>query len=114
MTPEQNALHIIHVFGAIGLVATVFYACAAAPETRKKLMLWNGILSLLVLLTGIRMWQAMFNFGGGWAIVKLVCWLVLSSIGGLAYRRRAQAGLWMAISLVLSAIAVAMVYLKPF
>ena len=111
---ESNALHIIHVFSAIALVATVFYAAAGAPETRKKALMWSGIASLLVLLTGIRMWQGLFHFSGGWAIVKLVCWLGLSAFAGLAYKRRAKAGLWITLTLVLSLLAVIMVYLKPF
>ena len=111
---EYSALHIIHVFSAIVLVATVFYACAGAPETRKKVLMFSGIASLLVLLTGIRMWQSFYNFSGGWAVVKIVCWLGLSAFGGLAYKRRAKAGLWIMLSLVLSLVALVMVYVKPF
>jgi hypothetical protein len=91
---EYNALHIIHVFAAVGLVGLIFYACAAASDTRKKAMMWSGILTLLVLLTGIRLWQGIYSWSGGWAIVKLVCWLGLSAFGGLAYRRREKVGLW--------------------
>ncbi|HTJ77535.1 MAG TPA: hypothetical protein VL357_00930 [Rariglobus sp.] len=111
---EYNALHIVHVFSAIALVATVFYACAGAPETRKKVLMWSGIASLLLLLTGIRMWQGLFNFSGGWAVVKIVCWLGLSAFAGLAYKRRAKSGLWITLVLVLSLLALIMVYLKPF
>jgi len=111
---EYNALHIIHVFSAIALVATVFYACAGAPETRKKTLMLSGIASLLVLLTGVRLWQGLYNFTGGWAIVKVVCWLGLSAFGGIAYKRRAKVGLWITLSLVLSLLALAMVYVKPF
>jgi hypothetical protein len=111
---ELNTLHILHVFSAIALVGTTFYACAGAPETRKKLLMWSGIASLLVFLTGIRLWQGVFHFAGGWAYVKLVCWLGLSAFGGLAYRRREKAGLWIILTLVLTATALAMVYVKPF
>ena len=111
---EYNALHIIHVFSAIVLVATTFYACAGAPETRKKILMFSGIASLLVLLTGIRLWQGIYNFTGVWAVVKIVAWLGLSAFGGLAYKRRAKAGLWITLSLVLSLVAVVMVYVRPF
>jgi len=111
---ELNTLHIVHVFSVISLVATTFYACAGAPETREKLLKWSGIASLLVLLTGFRMWQGAFHFAGGWAIVKIVCWLGLSAIAGLAYKKREKAGRWMGLALVLAATAVTMVYLKPF
>jgi len=111
---EYNALHIIHVFSAIGVIGTIFYACAGAAETRKKVLMWSGILTLLVLLTGIRMWQAIYSWAGVWAIVKLVCWLGLSAFTGLAYKRREQASLWIILTLVLSALALVMVYAKPF
>jgi hypothetical protein len=111
---ELNALHIIHVAAVLVLVATTFYACAGAPETRKKILMWSGIASLLVALTGVRMWQGIYGFHGVWAIVKLVCWLGLSAFGGLAYRRREQASLWITLSLVLSVVALVMVYVKPF
>ena len=111
---EYNALHIIHVFSAIVLVAATFYACVGAPETRKKVLMFSGIASLLALLTGIRMWQSLYNFSGGWAVVTIVCWLGLSAFAGLAYKRRSKAGLWITLSLVLSLLALVMVYAKPF
>jgi hypothetical protein len=111
---EINALHIIHVFGVIGLVASTFYACAGEPGTRKKTMMANGIASLLVLLTGIRMWQGLYHFQGVWVIVKLVCWLVLSGLGGAAYRRREKTPLWITLSLAAVLIALVMVYTQPF
>ena len=115
MNPQEFAtLHILHVFSAIGLVGTIFYACAGAPEKRKKLLLWSGIASLLVFLTGFRLWQGAFHFAGGWAIVKIVCWLALSALAGIAYRRQGKAGLWITLALGLAAIALVMVYLKPF
>jgi hypothetical protein len=98
----------------LALVGTTFYACAGAPQTRKKVLMWSGIASLLVLLTGLRMWQGVYQFAGGWVWVKLICWLGVSAFAGLAYRRRAQAGLWISLTLALALIAVAMVRLKPF
>jgi hypothetical protein len=111
---ELNGLHIIHVLSAIGLISATFYACAGSPETRKKTLMWSGIATLLVLLTGIRMWQGLYGFAGGWAIVKLVCWLGLSAFTGLAYRKRDRASLWIILTAVLSAVALVMVYVKPF
>ncbi len=111
---EFTSLHILHVLSALGLVGTIFYACAGAPERRKKLLMWSGIASLLVFLTGFRMWQGVFHFAGGWVIVKMVCWLALSALAGIAYRRQAKAGLWITLALALTAVALVMVYLKPF
>ncbi|HEX2851759.1 MAG TPA: hypothetical protein VHO24_00875 [Opitutaceae bacterium] len=111
---EVNALHILHVFSAIGLVGSVFYAAAAGPETKKALMRWSGVVSLLVVLTGIRMWQGMYQFQGVWPVVKIVCWLALSAFAGLAYKRREKAGLWIMLALLAAAISLVMVYLRPF
>ncbi len=111
---ELNTLHIIHVLAVLGLTGATFYAFAGAPESRKRVLMWSGITSLLVLLTGVRMWQAEYHFHGGWVVVKLVCWLGLSAISGIAYRRRGATRLLMLITLVLLATALAMVYVRPF
>jgi hypothetical protein len=112
---EFNALHIIHVAAALMLVGYTFFAFAAAPERRKHVLTMSGIAALLMLATGFRMWQAQFNFVlAGWVIVKLVCWLGIASISGMAFRRREHAGLLAGITLTLGLIAIAMAYLKPF
>ena len=116
MTPQEfNALHILHVSGVLILLCFTFLAFAAAPETKRRVLMMAGLGSLLVLLTGIRMWQAQFTFVlAGWIVVKLVCWLAVSAFGGLAYRRREQAGLFAVLTLIFAVLAVVMVYLKPF
>jgi len=111
---ESNALHLIHVLSAIAAVGTIFYACAGAPEQRKKTLMWSGIAGLLVLLTGIRMWQALYNFEGIWAVVKIVCWLALAALTGIAYRKQENTSLWIRLSLGITALALAMVYVRPF
>ncbi len=116
MSPhELNALHIVHVGSVLAMLAFAFYGFAGAPETRKRVLAASGIAALLVLLTGFRMWQGLYGLTGlGWIYVKLVCWLGLAALAGIGYRRREQAGLFMAILLVLAVTAVAMVYVKPF
>lgn len=111
---ELSSLHVIHILSAIIATGTIFYACAGAPETRKKVLMWSGISGLLLLLTGIRMWQGAYGFDGGWAIVKLVCWLGLSAFTGLAYRKREKAGLWIKLTVILVTVALVMVYVRPF
>lgn len=113
--PENQALHFLHVFGALLLVGYNFYAFAGpAAETRKKVMMVTGIASLLILLTGLRMWQALYGFGPFlWVIVKAVCWLALSGFAGVAYRRREKAGVFTGLTILFAALAVAMVYFQP-
>jgi hypothetical protein len=111
---ELNMLHVVHVASIVVLLAYTFYAFAAAPETRKGVLIISGIATLLVFATGIRMWQGMFHFVYmGWIAVKIACWVILSGLTGLAYRRRAQASLFMAIALIVTVIALVMVYWKP-
>ena len=112
---ELNALHIIHVASVVVLIAYTFFAFAGASETKKRVMMITGIASVLALLTGIRMWQGMFSFHAfGWIIVKLFCWLGLSALTGMAYRKRDQANTLMVVALVLAVVALVMVYVKPF
>ena len=116
MTPQEfNALHIVHVAAVVFLVGMTFYAFAGAPETKKRTAILAGMASMLVFLTGLRMWQAQLNFViAGWIVVKMVCWLAISAFTGIAYRRRDFAG-WLGVTtLVLAAIAIAMAYVKPF
>lgn len=112
---ENNVLHLLHVVGLLVLTAYTFFAFAGPQETRKRVLMITGIATLLVLLTGIRMWQGLFSFQLlGWVIVKLVCWLGLSALTGMAYRKRDKANVLMTVALVLVVVAVTMVYLKPF
>lgn len=111
---ELNLLHVLHVASAVVLIAFTFYAFAAPPTTRKGVMIATGIATLLIALTGVRMWQGMYAFAPAvWVIVKLVCWLGLSALAGIGYRKRESAGLWMTIILALAVVALVMVYWKP-
>ena len=110
MSPfELNLLHVVHVVSVITLIGFTFYGFAGAPESRKMVMITTGVATLLVLLTGIRMWQGVYGWHGGWVYVKLVCWLGLSALAGVGYRKREKKGLFMSIIL-----ALVMVYWKPW
>ena len=112
---ESNVLHLFHVIGLLILTGYTFFAFAGPPETRKRVLMITGIASLLVLLTGIRMWQGLYGFGAfGWIFVKLACWLGVSALTGIAYRKREKANFLMVVAMLLLVIAVGMVYLKPF
>jgi hypothetical protein len=111
---EYNALHVIHVLSALVLVGFTFLAFAAGPESRRRVMIWTGVANLLILLTGIRMWQGIYAFHGGWVWVKLVAWLALAAVAGLAFRKREKAGVWLWLTLGALTVSVVMVYLRPF
>jgi hypothetical protein len=112
---EFFTLHLLHIGAAFVLFGYTFYAFAAPAETRRKVLIWTGGASLVMLATGLRMWQGIYGFApAGWLIVKVVCWLGLSAMAGIAYRRRYLAGMLAWVALLLVAIALAMVYGKPF
>jgi hypothetical protein len=114
-SPEFTLLHIIHVASALMLVGFTFFAFAADPSRRKMTLMWSGIASLLVLLTGFRMWQGTFAFAvAGWIFVKIACWLIISALAGIGFRRRGSAGALIIVTLVAGATAIAMAYAKPF
>ena len=106
--------YILHVTSVLVLTGYTFYAFAAAPETRKRVMMITGIASLLAVIAGFGL-QAKLHLGfPGWLIVKIVCWLGLSALAGFGYRKRGAAGTLAAVALLLAFIAVVMVYAKPF
>jgi hypothetical protein len=111
---EANILHVLHVGAAFVLMGHTFYALAAPPATRKRVMIWAGTASLVMLLSGLRLWQTGYGFApAGWLFVKMACWLGLSALAGLAYRKREKAGVLAWIALILAVTAVTMVYLRP-
>lgn len=106
--------YILHVLSVLVLTAYTFYAFAAPAETRKRVMMITGIAAVLALVGGFGL-QAKLNYGfPGWLIVKLVCWLGLSALAGFGYRRRGAAGTLALVAVALTAVAVVMVYVKPF
>ena len=106
--------HIVHVVSVLVLTGCTFYALAAPAETRRQVMIIAGIASLLVLVGGFGL-QAKLAVGWpGWLVVKIVCWLGLSALAGIGYRRRGAVGTLAIAALGLAAVAVVMVYARPF
>ena len=106
---------LLHVTSVI-LLSGVTFAAFAAPQSDNRLpyLMMSGVLSLLVFLTGFGT-MGMMGFGfPGWAIVKVVCWLGLSGLTGMAFRMTPQIPMLRAVAVVAILIAVAMVTYKPF
>jgi hypothetical protein len=106
--------HILHVSALLVLFGYTFYAFAAPAESRKRVLIITGIASLVMLVAGFGLITKLRIGFPGWIIVKIVCWLGLSALTGLAYKRRAQANTLMLVTLALAITSVLMVYLKPF
>ena len=95
------------------MIGAIFFACAGAPETRKRALMWSGIASVVAVVAGMRMAFTIYHGMHGWIWVKVVCWIGLAGLVGVAYRRRAQARLWVWLTLILAALALVMVYVQP-
>lgn len=107
---------VLHLLSLAVLSAHTFMAFAnPAPENRKRTMMVTGIAALLMLVSGFAMLSInKISFSAGWVIVKLVCWLGLAAMAGLAYRKAHLRGVLSFVTLVLVATAFVMVYFRPF
>lgn len=106
--------YILHVISLLVLTGYTFYAFAAPPETKKKVMAITGIASLVALIAGFGLQAKVVGGFPGWLIVKMVCWFGLSGLAGMGYRKRGIVGGLAIAACVLVTVAVIMVYLKPF
>lgn len=105
---------ILHVFAALVLTGCTFYAFAAPAGSRKKVLMVSGIASLVVLVAGFGLLSKLYNNQfAAWVIVKIVAWLGLSALTGIAFRRRSAVPALMAVTLALVFAAVYAVYAKP-
>lgn len=106
---------VLHVLSAILLVAFTFQAFAAPrPETRKRLMMLTGIFSLVMLVAGVGLLHKLGLGFPGWVVVKLVCWLGISAMAGVAFRKPGSAGALTTVTVLLVVVALYMVYFRPF
>jgi uncharacterized membrane protein SirB2 len=107
---------LLHILSLIVLTAHTFMAFAnPAPENRKRTLMITGIAALLMLGSGFGMLAlAKIPFVTGWVLVKFFCWLGLSALAGVAYRRPHLRDTLSLVALVLIAVAVVMVLFKPF
>ena len=107
---------LLHLFSLLVLTAHTFMAFGNPdPVNRKRTMMITGIAALLMIISGFGMLTLYkIPFLTGWVIVKFFCWLGLSSLAGIVYRKAHLRGLLSLIALVLLLTAVIMVYFRPF
>lgn len=79
----------LHVAAGFLLTALTFAACAAPdPGKRRRSLMLTGILSLIMLVGGFGLVARLYgNAWESWMFVKIACWLGLSAIAGIAYRK---------------------------
>ncbi len=110
---------ILHVASILFLTGATFAVFGGASDARRKLILMaGGVFSLLALVGGFGLAAkklGMANPAGwpAWLWVKVLCWLWLSAIAGIAYRRRAQTPRWIALTAFALLVALVMAFLKP-
>jgi len=107
--------HLLHVFALLVLTAHTFMAFANPdPANKKRTMMITGIAALLMLISGFGLISKLYgNHFYAWMIVKLVCWIGLSALAGVAYRRPHLRGKLAFTALTLMLVALVMVYFKP-
>jgi hypothetical protein len=112
---DPRFFHIIHVLAAFVLVGLTFVAFAnPLPQLRRKVLMASGISSLFVIIAGFGL-AGLLKYGFPvWILVKIVCWLGLSAMAGIAYRQPKKIPMLAGITLGLLVIALYMVYLRPF
>lgn len=106
---------VLHVIAGFVLVAFTFSAFAnPRPERRGFVMMITGVASLVMVVAGFGL-QAKLHLGfPGWLIAKIVCWLALSAMAGIAFRRPGLASIFSLVATALVAAAVFCVYMRPF
>ena len=106
---------LLHLVSVLLLSGVTFAALASGdPDQRRQYLMRSGILSLLVFISGFGVMGMMGLGFPGWAVVKVVCWLGLSGITGMAFRMRDKTSMLAAVATVLMLVAVIMVVYKPF
>lgn len=107
---------VLHLLSLAVLSAQTFMAFANPdPANRKKTMMIGGIAALLMFISGFGMLSInKIPFATtAWVWVKVVCWLGMASLAGIAYRRPHLRGTLSLVMLGLVTVALVMVYFRP-
>ena len=106
---------VIHLFSAIMLAGIAFAALSnPLPERRRSILMVSGIAALLTLVSGFGL-LGIGRFGfPDWIFVKVVAWVALAAIAGIAFRRPQQARPLAVVVALAVLLAVGAAVLKPF
>ncbi len=112
---DPKIYYFLHVFSIILLTGFTFAIAANPQKHKKKLMaIVTGVMALIALVAGAGLMSKLHNnnWGQGWVIVKILAWLFVSGLGGMAYKKSKS---FIQTSLILAiGIALFMVYFRPF
>jgi len=107
---------VLHLLSLIVLTAQTFMAFAnPLPENRKRTMIITGIAALLMFISGFGMLTInKIPFASTpWIWVKTACWLGVSAMAGMAYRKAHLRGALSVVTMALIGVAIVMVYFRP-
>ncbi len=112
---EPRIFSIIHILAILLLTGLTFAAFANPVQAlRRKILAASGICSLLALIAGFGL-AGLHKYGfPTWIIVKLICWLGLSAMAGIAYRQPKQIPWLAGATIALLLIALYMVYFRSY
>jgi hypothetical protein len=111
MIPYFHILHVFSLFILFGVCAAA--AASPVPEKRKKFLMWSGIASLVVVLTGFGL-AGMLKIGFPlWIWIKIFCWFTLSVLVGFFFRAPSSSRNLLFIAIITVLIAISVVYLRP-
>ncbi|MDQ8186662.1 hypothetical protein [Pelagicoccus sp. SDUM812002] len=111
---DPKIYSLIHVFSILMLSGSIFYI-AANPQKHKKakMMAINGTVGLIALVGAFGLIAKLgYSYSAGWIIVKLVAWLFLMGLAGMAYKK--PKGFVLSGLIIAVGVAVYMVYFRPF
>ncbi len=107
----------LHVAAAFLLVGFTFFVFASPKlaENKRKAVIISGILSLVMLVGGFGLVSKIYdNVWHSFILIKIVCWLGLSAMAGMAYRTPEKVRTMAYMSRLLVLVALWAVYFKPF
>jgi hypothetical protein len=104
--------YVMHVLSLVLLTGFTFQVFAK-PENRKRTMIVTGVLSLTMLIGGFGLLARLGHGFPPWIVVKIVCWLGLAAMAGMAFRKPGSIGPLKLLTIVLITIAVWAVYFRP-
>lgn len=105
---------VLHLSAGFLLTAYTFQAFAAPDPLKKgRVMMMSGIMSLIMVVAGFGLISKLEIGLEPWVWIKVGCWLVLSAIGGFAYRSKSAIPLLKLIAIACIVTAVYMVYARP-
>lgn len=109
---KQTIYTFLHIASALLLTGYTFAAFANPhPSKRKRTLIITGVLSLVMLVGGFGLKAVLYKDAGWplWLLLKIVCWLFLAAVSGIAFRRPGMGGLLAFLTALVVTAAVALV-----